>query len=253
MLNKFLKEAIFVVIGKQAEEIVDILNTPKHVNEWLFAKKLDITVNQARNILYKLSDQGLVSFIRKKDKKKGWYTYSWKIEVIKVLEFLRRILLKRIDQFKHQIKSRETKRFYVCERCNLEISEENALFYNFTCNECGDIFVMKDNTKILRDYNRLLERIEKELELIEEEIRKENEKRDKVKFKEIKKLEKIAFDKKELKRLARKDAKKKTIKKKVVKKIPIKKKTIKKKVVKKIPIKKKTIKKKVVKKIPIKK
>ena len=65
MLKKFLREAVAIIVGKQSEEIADLLNTKKHMNEFLIAKKLDLTVNQTRNLLYKISDYGLVSFIRK--------------------------------------------------------------------------------------------------------------------------------------------------------------------------------------------
>ena len=94
MLKKFLKDTIEIIIGKQAEGIIDLLDGKKYVNEFIIAKKLGITINQTRNILYKISDQGLVSFIRKKDKKKGWYTYFWKLERLKSLEFLKNVLLK---------------------------------------------------------------------------------------------------------------------------------------------------------------
>ena len=87
MLDKFLKDVVSIIVGKYAEPIVDLLNSKKHVNEFIIAKKLDITINQTKNILYKLSDHGLVSSIRKKDKKKGWYTYFWKIEIIKAQAF----------------------------------------------------------------------------------------------------------------------------------------------------------------------
>lgn len=189
MLIKFLKEVMLNVAGKQAEEIVDFLDTKKYTNEFLIAKKLGITINQTRNILYRISDNGLVSSIRKKDKKKGWYTYFWRIEILKSLEFLKNLLIKKIDQLTHQIKSRETKEFYICERCNIEFNAENALLYNFTCNECGDTFVLKDNTKVLREFKKNLDRLEKELKLVEEEIKKEKEKIEKKKTKEIKKQE----------------------------------------------------------------
>ena len=100
---------MIIVAGKQAEELADLLDSKKHVNEFVIAKKLDITINQTRNILYKISNYGLVSFIRKKDKRKGWYTYFWKIEILKSLEFLRGILIKRIDQISYQVKSKTTK------------------------------------------------------------------------------------------------------------------------------------------------
>jgi len=133
VLQNLLKEVVSIVAGKTSEDIVDLLNTKKHVNEFLIAKKLDVTINQTRNILYKISDYGLVSNIRKKDKKKGWYTYFWKIEILKSLEFLKSHLVKRISQMQNQMKSRETKRYYFCERCHIELGEENALLYDFTC------------------------------------------------------------------------------------------------------------------------
>ncbi len=250
MLKKFLGEVLVIIAGKQAEELSNLLNDKKYINEFSIAKKMDLTINQTRNLLYKISDFGLVSFIRKKDKKKGWYTYFWKIETLKCLEFLKNILLKKIGQFTHQIKSRETKRFYICERCNIEFNEENALLHNFTCNECGDIFVTKDNTKLLRELNKRLDKLKRELELVNEEIDIENKKIEKRKLKELKKQEKIKAEKK-VKKKAKKTSKKKLVKKKakkVTKKIPKKKISKKKIPKKKVKKKKKVTKKKTMKK-----
>jgi len=245
MLEKFLKEVMTIVVGKQAEEIVDLLDTKKHINEFLIAKKLNITINQTRNILYRISDYGLVSSIRKKDKKKGWYTYFWKIEILKSLGFLRNILIKKIDQLNHQIKSRETKEFYVCERCNIEFNAENALLYNFTCNECGNIFVMKDNTKVVREFKKNLDKLKKELKFVEEEIKKEKDKLEKKKLKEI-------IKQKAEKKLKRASKSVKKIKQKSSDKQPMKKSKIKKKIFPK-KVKKKSNKKQTKKKITKKK
>lgn len=176
MLKKFLEEVVNILVGKQSREIVDLLYSSKHVNEFLIAKKLGLTINQVRNILYKLADFGLVSSTRKKDKKKGWYTYFWKIEVFKSLEYLRNIYSTNVDQMVNQIKSRELKQFYVCETCNVEYTEENALAYDFTCPECGNVFAVKDNTKVLKDLAKNLEKLKKDLEMLDVEIKIEQEK-----------------------------------------------------------------------------
>ena len=252
MLEKFLKKVVIITVGKQAEEIVPLLDSKKHVNEFIIAKKLDITINQTRNILYKLSDNGLVSSIRKKDKKKGWYTYFWKIEKLKTLDFLKSIEEKKKEQIHNQIKSRETKQFYICETCRIEFNEENALLHDFTCNECGNTFTLKDNTKLLKELKKNLTKVEKELELIEEEIDKEKIEREKIIQKEekaiAKKILKNKLAKKKLveKKPVKKVIKKKAVKKKLVKKI-VKKKISVKKPVKKI-VKKKAVEKKIVKK-----
>lgn len=244
MLEKFLKKVVAITVGKQAEDIVPLLDVKKHANEFLIAKKLDITINQTRNILYKLSDHGLVSSIRKKDKKKGWYTYFWKIEKRKTLDFLKTIITKKKEQIQNQIRNREAKQFYICEICHIEFNEENALLHDFTCNECGNTFTLKDNTKLLKELKRNLTKVEKELELIEEEINIEEEKIKKQKEKILKKEEKEKAEKKKLAaELRKKTAKKKVVEKKVVKKKSVKKIT-KKKVVKKNVSKKKIVKKK---------
>jgi len=204
MLQKFLKEIVALIAGKPAEEIVDLLDGTKYVNEFIIAKKLNLTINQTRNILYKISDQGLVSFIRKKDKRKGWYTYFWKIEILKSLEFLRNNILKKMEQINYQIKSRETKEFYVCQNCSIEFSEENALIHSFTCNECGNIVSRKDNSSSIKEYNKELDKLKKELEFVDAELKIEKEKLEKVKVKAAKKEEKLNQKEKERKKLERK-------------------------------------------------
>jgi transcription factor E len=197
MLQKFLKESMSILIGKQGEEIVNLLDAQKYINEFLIAKKLNITINQTRNILYKLSDSGLVSSTRKKDKKKGWYTYFWKIEILKSLQFYKDILTKKIEQLQHYIKSRETKQFYSCERCNVEYTEESALVHNFVCEECGSIFSFKDNRKLIESLKKEMDKLEKLVRLIDEEIQSEKNKIGKKREKENKKEEK---EKKEARR-----------------------------------------------------
>jgi transcription factor E len=230
MLKDFMREVVATVTGKQVEAIADLLLNKKHVNEFIIAKKMDITINQARNILYKLADFGLVSSIRKKDRKKGWFTYFWRIEILKSLEFLKSLYLKKIEQINNQLKNRETKQFYICERCNIEFNEENALLYNFTCNECGGIFSLKDNSKILKEFKKNKDKFESEIKSIDVEIEKESAKFEKERQKEIKKEEKERAKKKAADKKAKSKLKsnskskpKKSIKKKETSKKKIKK------------------------------
>ncbi len=238
MLKNFLEEVVTIVAGKPAEPIADLLNNKKHINEFIIAKKLDLTINQTRNILYKISDFGLVSSIRKKDKKKGWYTYFWKIEILKALEFLKAYLEKRIEQFENQINSRETRTFYVCEKCSLEFNEENAMQHEFVCPECGEVLSLKNNTKLLKELRRNDEKLKEKIEIIDKEIEKENERLEKEREKERKKEKKESDKKKAEKKAARKAANEKIVKKTTKK--STKKKTTSKKTIK---TKKKTTKK----------
>ncbi|MFW6233662.1 MAG: hypothetical protein ACOC3Z_03295 [Nanoarchaeota archaeon] len=243
MKDKFLKEAVVGIVGKQFEEITDLITKKNHMNEFLIAKKLDITINQTRNIIYKLSDQGLVESIRKKDKKKGWFTYFWKLNTIKTLEYLNKETEKKRIQVESQIKSREEKNYYVCKNCDIEVSEDTALLYEYCCDECGELFNVKDNTKLVRELKKRLIKLQEKEDEINKIIENENEKT----------MKKTAKKKVTKKKAVKKKTKKKLAKKKAVKKKTIKKKAVKKKLAKKKIVKKKTAKKKVTKKKAVKK
>src|SRR3990167_5538496 len=210
--KNLLNESISSIIGKQGDEVINFLDTDKYINEFIIAKKLDNNINQTRNLLYRLSEHGLVSSTRKKDKKKGWYTYFWKLEALKTLEFLKEMIKKKILQIEQQIQSREIKTFYICERCNIEYNEENALLQDFTCPECGGVFVIKDNTKLVKELKKNLEKFQKEVETIDEEITGEREKGDKRKTKEMNKEAKEKVKKRLEKKIERDNLKAKELK-----------------------------------------
>ncbi len=171
MQIKLLKDIVVSVAGPNAEKIVDLLYGKKNINEFLIAKKLDLNINQTRNILYKLSEFGLVSFIRKKDQKNGgWYTYFWTLDIEKSLLTLRGQIEKEIKSFDEQLHSRQSKRFYYCPECGMEMTEENALIYNFTCPECGEVLQLRENKEIIDDLVKRINDFKGKLELVSVEI-----------------------------------------------------------------------------------
>jgi transcription factor E len=211
MTEKILKEAFISIIGKSGEELAKILNTNKHINEFTIANKLDIQINPTRNLLYKLSEKNLVSSIRKKDKKKGWYTYFWKAETIKTLEFFKELIEKREQLIKTQIQNRKENHYYICERCNLEYPESEALLMEFTCPECGGIFAIEDNTKLIKSLERNQLKCQEQLKEINQEL--EN-----LKEKEVKQNKKVQVKKEKVKKETRKVAREKKAKEKKDKK-----------------------------------
>ncbi|MFA5020389.1 MAG: hypothetical protein WC533_04820 [Candidatus Pacearchaeota archaeon] len=168
--TEFLREIALSIAGKNAGAMVDLLIGKENVNEFIIAKKLGLTINQVRNILYKLSDEGLVSFIRKKDKKKGWYTYFWTFDDDKSLSLLKKSLLDEISRLQGQLKSREIKQFYICKTCNVELTEENAMLHDFTCPECGEIYGASDSSSAISEIESSINKLRKRLEKIDFEL-----------------------------------------------------------------------------------
>jgi len=190
MQIKFLKSVVEDLINKQSVPIIDLLVGKKDVNEFIIAKKLGLTINQTRNILYKLSDYGLVSFIRRKDKRKGWYIYFWTLNVYQSLNLLEQNLQKKLEQFEIQLKSRKEKRYYICNTCSIEVAEETALLNNFTCPECEEIYELSDNQEVIQNLEKDIIRIKKEIEFVVSEKQKEENKLEKKKVRKVKRQEK---------------------------------------------------------------
>jgi transcription factor E len=233
-----LREISILVAGKNTGLLVEILYDKENVNEFLIAKKMGLTINQVRNILYKLSDESLVSFSRKKDKKKGWYTYFWTVDFEKAMVLLKQVIENRIYQLEHKLNSRNSKQFYVCTICKSEIAEENALLQDFTCPECGEIYELKDSSETIAELQKAIEKLSEKLGLINNELDRLEELNQKKVKRRIKKAKKEKDKKrkeaavKRAKTRKENKAKKEATKKKTTKKSS-KKKSAKKKLAKK--------------------
>jgi transcription initiation factor TFIIE subunit alpha len=212
MQTKFLKTIVENLINKQASPIIDLLLDKKDVNEFLIAKKLNLTINQTRNILYKLSDNGLVSFIRKKDKKKGWYIYFWTLDNYQSLILLENNLKVDIEKLENELKSRMENRYFVCNICSIEVTEDVALNNNFVCTECEQVYTLSEGKDKVEKVKSEIERLKKDLELVSEEKRIEEEKLILSKSRKIKRAEKKRMKIKKEKAIKRAKEKKKKLK-----------------------------------------
>lgn len=205
-----LKNVVSSTVGSEVTSIVDLLSGRKNVNEFAIAEKLKLTINQTRNILYKLSDEGLVSFVRKKDKKNGgWYTYFWTLEAAKSLESLQRMISDKIVALEKELDKRSKERFYYCKNCHIEFSEEEALQNVFVCTECGEVLELRDNSNIIEGLNSELSKLKADLETVNEEVAKMAKKSEEAVIRKIKREER---DKKAERAARRKEREKEKMK-----------------------------------------
>src|SRR3989344_4111727 len=208
MQIKFLKSIVENLINKQATPIIDLL----------IAKNLGLTINQTRNILYKLSDFGLVSFIRKKDKRKGWYIYFWTLNIFQSLNLLEQNLKEELVKLENQLKERKEKRYYYCKTCSIEVSEEVALLNNFICTECEQVYNLSNNQEVIENLERSIIKLKKDIRLVNLERNIEGEKLEKKKNIKIKKAETERVNLRKKKRLEKIKIAKKLKKSKELKK-----------------------------------
>lgn len=166
-----LKHIASSVGGSSASKIVEILYGKKNVSEAIITKKLKLTVNQTRNVLYRLADEGLVSFVRKKNSKKGgWYDYFWTLNSGKGLIKFKEKLEKNIENLQQQKNYRKSARFFFCSSCEKEYTEEQALIHNYTCPECGEVFILKDTSSEVAQLDRDIHKLKSVLDSVNKEV-----------------------------------------------------------------------------------
>lgn len=202
MQTNFFKYFGERLLGKNSLLLMRLLEKKENLNEFYIAKKTNLTINQVRNMLYELSSRGLVSFTRKKDKRKGWFIYYWTLNKIKCLNFVENLMKKEIEELKSELEKRKNSRYYYCKRCNKEITEEQALEENFICEECGGIYELFNNIEKIKEIENKILRRERDLKLIYEEI-------EKLKEKEMKKEKKVLKKEENKKKIKTKKIKKK--------------------------------------------
>jgi|TARA_B100000315_G_scaffold207713_1_gene202586 transcription initiation factor TFIIE subunit alpha len=193
--------------GKEILPLVQLLKGKKNVNEFKIAEKLELTINQTRNMFYKLQDRGLINSTRKKDKKKGWYVYYWTFNDKEAKKLIINHRNMKLHVLRRALSKEQEIVHFICKDNHVRIRYEEALEQDFRCPECGELLIEEDKDKILRRMKSDIKILEKEV-IIEEEVIKKKEPIKKIVKKKTKKV-----SKKKIKKLSKKKPKKQLKKK----------------------------------------
>jgi len=160
------KEIMYLIknnVNPDLWPLVKLLYHRKNVSEFKLAEKLDLTINHTRNMLYRLQEHSLVSSLRKKDKKKGWYIYYWTFNKKHAKALFASFQKKRINELKSLLKKVSVRSYFLCESCGKRLKFEDALDHNFRCPECGDLLVEESKESFVRRIKREIKLLEKTL------------------------------------------------------------------------------------------
>ena len=226
ILDKLIDDLILEITGKDVVPLIGLLKGKTDVSEFKLAAKLNITVNQVRNMLYKLNNYNLVDFTRQKDKVKGWYIYFWTLNMRQAKDLSLTYKKNKISVLRRRLEKESTDTYFVCPSECVRFDSTNAMEYQFKCPECGKILVKEENKKNVERINKEILVIENELK----ELREFEEKQQKAlerkleKERELEKEKKLRKKKREERKKQKEKEAKKKIKKIISSKKPIKKK-----------------------------
>ncbi|MBS3150870.1 hypothetical protein J4443_00630 [Candidatus Woesearchaeota archaeon] len=162
-LDKLVDDFISEAIGKDVLELVQYLKKRENVSEFKLAEHFNLTVNQIRNMLYRLYAHSLVDFTRKKDKKKGWYIYYWDFYLKRALDAALAHKEKRLGILKELLKREETGQYFSCPDNDVRLGFEQAIEHGFKCPECDKILVQDNNSRKIQRLMKSIEELEGEI------------------------------------------------------------------------------------------
>ncbi len=158
-----MDEIISEVAGADVVPLVKALRNKKNLSEFKLADSIKKEINLTRNMLYRLYDNNLVSFIRKKDKKKGWYIYYWTFNQKRIRDLVKDLKKKKLERLEERLAREKTTQFYACKNNCIRLDFEQCHDFSFKCPECGELLNMEDNTQKIRTLEKDIADIKKEL------------------------------------------------------------------------------------------
>jgi len=162
--NKVIDGVISEVAGEDVIKLVRYLKDKKNISEFQIADSIDHEINKTRNMLYRLFDVNLVSFIRKKDKKKGWYIYYWTFNLKRVKDLFWELKKKKNLALKERLKREQSSDFFTCDKKCMRLSFEQATDFEYKCPECGGLMHQENNQNTIEEIKKNIEELEKELQ-----------------------------------------------------------------------------------------
>ena len=159
--NVIIQEAVTEIVGEDAALVAGILKHNPNLSEFKLADAINKDMHETRGLLYKLYNINLASFMRRKDRKKGWYIYYWKLQTRNVQHVLQAARTQKMEVVLNRLERERTGNFYICQNGCMRLDLDTAFEFEFKCPECGSILNQEDNTekiKALEDELKKLKR-----------------------------------------------------------------------------------------------
>jgi transcription initiation factor TFIIE subunit alpha len=123
---------------------------------------LKLEINVVRNMLYRLYHQNLVSFIRRKDKKKGWYIYYWTFRIKQIKHLAENLKKDKLEKLRDRLTREKESSFFACPNKCMRLDFEQAVGFEFKCPECAAIMQQESNEEKIKNILAEIKALEKD-------------------------------------------------------------------------------------------
>ena len=162
LTNKKIFGLINEIAGERAVPIIEYLKNRKNVSEFIIADKVKMDMQTTRNILYTLNSYNVATYIRRKDRKKGWYISYWTFNRKRVKELTEKLRKDKILKLNERLKKEEANKgnFFICSQACARLDFEQATEFDFKCPECGNLLNQQDNSKTIENIKERIKDLE---------------------------------------------------------------------------------------------
>ena len=150
--------------GEEAINVVKALSMAGTTTDDVIATQANVRLNTARKVLYKLYDHALVTCVRSRDEKTGWFIYHWKLQPDQLDAFVRSRKKKALEQMRTRLEFEKGHSFFMCKGClQVRVTFEEAMESAFRCSGCNGQLISDDNAKTIQVLEDLSRKLESEL------------------------------------------------------------------------------------------
>jgi transcription initiation factor TFIIE subunit alpha len=147
--RKQTEDVVTELVGEHALPIIEFLRGKTKISEFIIAEELEMEINETRNILYKLLEHNIVSFIRKKDRIKGWYICYWDFNEHMIPQLERKLHVQKLEKMEERLTHEQSGTFYMCQNACSRMDFDRAMEFEFKCPECGSLMHQQDNGRTI--------------------------------------------------------------------------------------------------------
>ncbi len=160
---KIVKDFLENTAGEHALKFMNVQEKlGKKFNDEQVAEKMKLKVTQVRTILSRLHYRGISNYQKTRNKKTGWYSYTWEINRNRIVEILveeQEEMLRNMKKRKNEVEGHS---LFMCGEANCEaLPFEVAAEYNFRCPSCGKVLEPVNSEKMRKEQDKQIKKIEK--------------------------------------------------------------------------------------------
>ncbi len=146
--DPFIK-IVSLIGGEEYTQVARALLKTEDSTDEEIALATGLRINIIRKVLYDLFGKALITGIRVKDEKKGWFVYRWRAKRDHVDNFIDNQKKKILERLQSRLEYEESSEFYHCGNSQCDrIKFDSAIELFFKCPTCKEPLNMVDNSKL---------------------------------------------------------------------------------------------------------